>query len=157
MSKLSADQAINEILLLPSQKIGRAEKIAKFNQVISQIEPGKQVTDRKFTFWSGGFSPNYQSSGSRWKNISSNLASTALAQQSDHVGIIRDTNYATVLNSPEVKKSYLEIKDIDPRDKQAILDTNKEYSSGLNGPWAQASQSLAENVRGDVLAFTPRK
>jgi len=155
MNMLSVDKAISEIVMLKDQEFSAADKLAKFNKVISRIEPGKHVTDRKFTFWSGGFSPSYQSSNSDRKNISSNSASSVLAKQSDEIGVIKDTNYAKVLDNSDVQNSYLEIKNVDLGDKKAVLDAGKEYGSGLNGPWAQASQSVAENVRGDVLAFTP--
>lgn len=155
MSMLSPEAAVKEIASLKSQPLNTQQKLEKFNQVIARIEPGEAVTDRKFTFWSGGFSPNYQSSGSRWQNISSNVASIALANQSEQVGIIKDTNYAKVLLDKRVQADYLEVKNIDPDDKAAVKSARKEYASSLNGPWGQASQSLAENVRGDVLAFTP--
>jgi len=158
MSTLSPKQAIAEISDIKDLSISTTAKLKKFNETISRIEPGPEVTNRKFTFWSGGFSPTYKSQGSDWDNISSNVASTALANQSDQVGIIKDTNYAAVLMDKNVRSDYFEIQGLDrlnPKHKEAIAEAKTEYASGLYGPWGQASQSLAENVRGDVLAFSP--
>ena len=49
----SPENARKAIVALKSKSLSTQKKLEEFNTIISKIEPGPRVTDRKFTFWSG--------------------------------------------------------------------------------------------------------